>query len=316
MAKATVYPPRAVCYTPTAAHPLPSGQRQSHGPRTFQTASYGANRLGLEARAVHRVLSARLRSGSTPLFLFEIGRQNPAHELRSRHTKTTSISRRRAASIIFGGVPAVRPRSRPPSPANRSCNPPQSADLRWDPLLVVGGNAGLQARPSHLAVLVWKLDRWGRSVAHSIRIIQELVSLGIRFLSHTESIDTGAESPCRAFFCTLFAAFAEMEREIIRERVRAGVRAAKAQGTALGRPRRVFRRGEAQRLRGGGPELAQDRPEAGTTHVDGHRRLPFGTPVAPMASEIRRLSGNDLGRFGCELCARHPLRRSLRRRRR
>ena len=57
------------------------------------------------------------------------------------------------------------------------------------------------ARPSSLrdarlrtfeAVLVWKLDRWGRSVAHCVRSIQELVGLGIRFLSPTESIDTGS----------------------------------------------------------------------------------------------------------------------------
>jgi putative DNA-invertase from lambdoid prophage Rac len=102
------------------------------------------------------------------------------------------------------------------------------------------------------AVLVWKLDRWGRSVAHCVRSIQELVSLDIRFLSPSESIDTGAESPMSRFLLHLFAAFAEMEREIIRERVRAGVRAAKAQGTALGRPRRVFRRDEALRMRAEG----------------------------------------------------------------
>src|SRR5271165_6551743 len=99
------------------------------------------------------------------------------------------------------------------------------------------------------AVLVWKLDRWGRSVAHSVRSIQELVSLGIRFLSPTESIDTGADSPMSKFLMHLFAAFAEMERGIIRERVCAGVRAAKARGTCLGRPRRVFRRDEAIRMR-------------------------------------------------------------------
>jgi putative DNA-invertase from lambdoid prophage Rac len=98
-------------------------------------------------------------------------------------------------------------------------------------------------------VLVWKLDRWGRSVAHCVRSIQELVSLGIRFLSPTESIDTGADSPMSKFLMHLFAAFAEMERGIIRERVCAGVRAAKARGTRLGRPRRVFRRDEAIRLR-------------------------------------------------------------------
>jgi putative DNA-invertase from lambdoid prophage Rac len=102
------------------------------------------------------------------------------------------------------------------------------------------------------AVLVWKLDRWGRSVAHCVRSIQELVSLGIRFLSPTESIDTGADSPMSKFLMHLFAAFAEMERGIIRERVCAGVRAAKAKGTRLGRPRRVFRRDEAVRLRAQG----------------------------------------------------------------
>jgi DNA invertase Pin-like site-specific DNA recombinase len=98
-------------------------------------------------------------------------------------------------------------------------------------------------------VLVWKLDRWGRSVAHCVKSIQELVSLNIRFLSPTESIDTGADSPMSKLLMHLFAAFAEMERGIIRERVCAGVRAAKARGTALGRPRRVFQRAEAISLR-------------------------------------------------------------------
>jgi putative DNA-invertase from lambdoid prophage Rac len=102
------------------------------------------------------------------------------------------------------------------------------------------------------AVLVWKLDRWGRSVAHCVRSIQELASLGIRFLSPNESIDTGTESPMSKFLLHLFAAFAELEREIIRERVRAGVRAAKARGASLGRPQRVFRRDEARRLRAEG----------------------------------------------------------------
>jgi putative DNA-invertase from lambdoid prophage Rac len=54
------------------------------------------------------------------------------------------------------------------------------------------------------------------------------------------------------FLLHLFAAFAEMEREIIRERVRAGLRAAKAKGIHLGRPHRVFRRDEARRLRAEG----------------------------------------------------------------
>ena len=78
------------------------------------------------------------------------------------------------------------------------------------------------------------------------------MSLGIRFLSPTESIDTGADSPMSKFLMHLFAAFAEMERGMIRERVQAGVRAAKARGTRLGRPLRVFRRDDALRLRAEG----------------------------------------------------------------
>jgi DNA invertase Pin-like site-specific DNA recombinase len=89
-------------------------------------------------------------------------------------------------------------------------------------------------------VLVWKLDRWGRSVAHCVRSIQELVSLGIRFLSPTESIDTGAESPMSKFLMHLFAAFAEMERGIIRERVCAGVAGGKGPWNPPGTPQARF----------------------------------------------------------------------------
>ena len=126
------------------------------------------------------------------------------------------------------------------------------------------------------AVLVWKLDRWGRSVAHCVRSIQELVSLGIRFLSPNEGIDTRAESPMSKFLLHLFAAFAEMEREIIRERVRAGVRNAKAKGMRLGRPQRVFRRDEAQRLRAQGTSW---REIARTLHV------PMSTVIDACRSE-------------------------------
>jgi DNA invertase Pin-like site-specific DNA recombinase len=102
------------------------------------------------------------------------------------------------------------------------------------------------------AVLVWKLDRWGRSVAHCVRTIQELVAVEIRFLSVSEGIDTGQDNPMSRFMLHIFAAFAEMEREVIRERVRAGQRAAKAKGRALGRPKRLFRRDEALTLRNAG----------------------------------------------------------------
>jgi len=102
------------------------------------------------------------------------------------------------------------------------------------------------------AVLVWKLDRWGRSVADSVRSIQELVSLGVRFLAVTQNIDTDETNPMSRFLLHILAAFAELEREMIRERVRAGLRNAKAKGKTLGRPKRIFRRDEARRLRASG----------------------------------------------------------------
>jgi putative DNA-invertase from lambdoid prophage Rac len=102
------------------------------------------------------------------------------------------------------------------------------------------------------AVLVWKLDRWGRSVAASVKSIQELASLGVRFIAVTQNIDTDDTNPMSRFLLHILTAFAELERELIRERVTAGVRAAKARGTQVGRPKRIFRRDEAIRLRAQG----------------------------------------------------------------
>lgn len=102
------------------------------------------------------------------------------------------------------------------------------------------------------AVVVWKLDRWGRSVLQSIHTVQELASIGIRFLAVTQNIDTGDENPMARFLLNIFASFAEFEREMIRERVACGLKSAKAKGKRLGRPKRVFRRDEALRLRAEG----------------------------------------------------------------
>lgn len=102
------------------------------------------------------------------------------------------------------------------------------------------------------AVLVWKLDRWGRSLAHLVHSVQELSSLGIRFIAVTQNIDTDESNPMARLLMHLMGAFAEFERSMIRERTVSGVRAAKARGKVLGRPRRVFRRDEVLRLRAAG----------------------------------------------------------------
>lgn len=83
-------------------------------------------------------------------------------------------------------------------------------------------------------VLVWRLDRWGRSVADLLATLQELEHLGVGFVSLTEALDL--TTPAGRAMAALLAVFAEFEREILRERVRAGLAHARQNGQRLGRP--------------------------------------------------------------------------------
>jgi DNA invertase Pin-like site-specific DNA recombinase len=83
-------------------------------------------------------------------------------------------------------------------------------------------------------VLVWKFDRFARSTKQLITALEEFRGLGIDFISYTENIDTS--TPAGKVLFTVISAFAEFERDLIRERVRAGLDRARAEGTRLGRP--------------------------------------------------------------------------------
>jgi len=83
-------------------------------------------------------------------------------------------------------------------------------------------------------VLVWRLDRWGRSVTDLLATLQELEHLGVGFVSLTEALDL--TTPAGRAMAGLLAVFAEFEREILRERVRAGLAHARLNGQRLGRP--------------------------------------------------------------------------------
>jgi putative DNA-invertase from lambdoid prophage Rac len=83
-------------------------------------------------------------------------------------------------------------------------------------------------------VLVWRLDRWGRSVTDLLATLQELEHLGVGFVSLTEALDL--TTPAGRAMAGLLAVFAEFEREILRERVRAGLAHARQNGKRLGRP--------------------------------------------------------------------------------
>ncbi len=84
-------------------------------------------------------------------------------------------------------------------------------------------------------VAVWKFDRMARSVSHLLRVLETFGSLGIHFVSLSEAIDTA--TPAGKMVFTVLGAVAELERSLIVERVRAGLRNAKAKGKHLGRPR-------------------------------------------------------------------------------
>jgi putative DNA-invertase from lambdoid prophage Rac len=83
-------------------------------------------------------------------------------------------------------------------------------------------------------VLVWRLDRWGRSVTDLLATLQELEHLGVGFVSLTEALDL--TTPAGRAIAGLLAVFAEFEREILRERTRAGLAHARQHGKRLGRP--------------------------------------------------------------------------------
>ena len=96
-------------------------------------------------------------------------------------------------------------------------------------------------------VLVWRLDRWGRSVTDLVSTLQELQHLGVGFVSLTEALDL--TTPAGRAMAGLLSVFAEFEREILRERVCAGIAHARQQGKRLGRPPSVVHKAvEARKL--------------------------------------------------------------------
>ncbi len=84
-------------------------------------------------------------------------------------------------------------------------------------------------------VLVWRFDRFARSTKHLILALEEFRNVGIDFVSYQENIDTS--SPLGSAIFTIISAVAQLERDIIAERVKAGLRRARENGKKLGRPR-------------------------------------------------------------------------------
>jgi DNA invertase Pin-like site-specific DNA recombinase len=100
------------------------------------------------------------------------------------------------------------------------------------------------------AVVCWRFDRFARSVSHLLRALETFKALGIEFVSLSEQVDTS--TPTGKMVFTVLGAVAELERNLIAERVKAGLRNARAKGKILGRPRKIANSEEINRLRSQG----------------------------------------------------------------
>jgi putative DNA-invertase from lambdoid prophage Rac len=120
-------------------------------------------------------------------------------------------------------------------------------------------------------VLVWRLDRWGRSLVDLVVTLKELAELGVAFVSLTEALDL--TTPTGRAMAGLLSVFAAFEHEIIRERIRAGIAEARLKGKHLGRPVTVGK--QARQIR----KLYR----AGVSKAEIARRLEMGR------SSVRRI---------------------------
>jgi DNA invertase Pin-like site-specific DNA recombinase len=125
------------------------------------------------------------------------------------------------------------------------------------------------------AILVWKLDRFGRSLRHLVNFLAELEALGVAFISLKDNLDLS--TPSGRLMFQIIGAMAEFERALIQERVRAGLRNARAKGKRLGRPRTELTGTQVAALRASGASLRAIAKELGAGVGTIHRlsqRLP------------------------------------------
>lgn len=117
-------------------------------------------------------------------------------------------------------------------------------------------------------VLVWRLDRWGRSLVDLVVTLKELADLGVSFVSLTEALDL--TTPTGRAMAGLLSVFAEFEHEILRERIRAGIAEARQKGKRFGRPLTAAKKsGQIRKLYRAGVSKAEiaRRLEIGRTSV-------------------------------------------------
>jgi DNA invertase Pin-like site-specific DNA recombinase len=128
------------------------------------------------------------------------------------------------------------------------------------------------------AVIVWKFDRFARSVSHLLRALETFQALGIEFVSLTEGVDTS--TPAGKMVFTVLGAVAELERSLIAERVKAGLRNARAKGKRLGRPRTLTDAARIAALRSQGRSWREICAETGLSKGTAQRAF-YSLPKNP-----------------------------------
>ena len=126
-------------------------------------------------------------------------------------------------------------------------------------------------------VLVWASDRIARSTRHFLEVLDELNRLGIEFVSFREQIDTGG--PLGRAIVVIIGAIAELERNLIIERVRAGMRRARLEGRSIGRPALALDRAAILTDRQHGQSLGQIARNHGISRATVHRVLHENAPT-------------------------------------
>lgn len=121
------------------------------------------------------------------------------------------------------------------------------------------------------AVLVWKIDRFGRSLKHLVNALAELAALGVAFVSLRDNLDLS--TPSGRLMFQIIGAMAEFERALIQERVRAGLRNARAKGKRLGRPRVIVDASRIASLRSHGRSWSEIVAELGVGKGTAQRAL-------------------------------------------
>jgi putative DNA-invertase from lambdoid prophage Rac len=121
------------------------------------------------------------------------------------------------------------------------------------------------------AMVVWRLDRWGRSLLDLIDTLQELYTVGVGFVSLTEALDM--TTPGGRALAGMLAVFAEFERDILRNRVKAGIAQARKEGRPHGRP----------------PTIRQHASEIATLFAGGVSKRQIATRLSISRASVRRL---------------------------